>query len=221
MARLSDVYKSKNNREIVLTNFQAQVFEAVIEKFKREGVGGDDIFEETYVLQKDIAEYITGNIAEGGGAVGGLATQTYNFILGIEAAAPVVPDPVVDPIVEEEVIPLQESPIIPVKKPGPRNIPFRDLRDKNRPFRPKSMAEFLKNRGAGGIKPAINITRGGARPAPKPFVRPGNPFLSGIRGGKNLFGGFGESPAGSMASALRNRGGIGSRGFMDLFRNRI
>jgi len=66
MARLSDVYKSKNNREIVLTNFQAQVFEAVIEKFKREGVGGDDIFEETYVLQKDIAEYITGNIAEGG-----------------------------------------------------------------------------------------------------------------------------------------------------------
>jgi len=47
MARLSDVYKSKNNREIVLTTFQAQVFEAVIEKFQRAGVGGDDIFEET------------------------------------------------------------------------------------------------------------------------------------------------------------------------------
>jgi len=215
MAVLSDVYKTRNNREIVLTPYQARVFEATLEKFKKDGVGGDDIFEETYVLQKQIAEYITGNITqEGGSEVVANATQTYNFILGIETAAPVVPEP----IIEEEVVnndPLPISPVTPIKprpfkppvKTGPKNIPFRDLRPKGRPFRPRSMAEFLANGGRPVPNPA---------PVSRQFTRPTvkNPF------GLPSFGNFGESPAGSIASALRNRGGLGSRGFMDLFRRR-
>ena len=185
MARLSDVYKSKNNREIVLTNFQAQVFEAVIEKFKREGVGGDDIFEETYVLQKDIAEYITGNIAEGGGAVGGLATQTYNFILGIEAAEPVIPDPIVEEEIAEEEDAIEELPVSPspVFRPIPKPRPFRPKKPiRRKPTRPRTpLQEIIKNRG-------LPIS-----------VKPSRPSFSG----------FGAPRPGgrSFAEALRNRGG--------------
>jgi len=182
MARLSDVYKTKNNREIVLDAFQANVFEATIEKFKADGVGGDDIFEETYVLQKEIAEYITGNIAAGSGGIGGLATQTYNYILGIETVAPTAP-PVVPP-------PL---PVSPVKPPTP-NTPFRPVK----PFKPVRP-----------FKPAVNVS-------PRPIPRP-NPFFPTIKGpsrfgGFGNFNNFGESPAGSMANSIRNRGGRTGRG---------
>tara|TARA_R110001606_G_scaffold395577_1_gene568095 strand:- start:2700 stop:3254 length:555 start_codon:yes stop_codon:yes gene_type:complete len=109
MAVLSDVYKTKNNREITLTAFQALVFDAVIRKFKIDGVGGDDIFEETYVLQKMIAEYITSNKPKSGntGDVRGQAVECYNAILGI--VVPVVsapqPDPIEDPIADEIIQP--------------------------------------------------------------------------------------------------------------------
>lgn len=206
MARLSDVYKTKNNREIVLDAFQANVFEATIEKFKADGVGGDDIFEETYVLQKEIAEYITGNIAAGSGGIGGLATQTYNYILGIETVAPTAPPIVVepDPVPPVEVAPdpvmpdlppvnVTPLPVSPVKPPKP-NRPYRPLK----PFKPVRP-----------FKPAVNVD-------PKPIPRP-NPFFPTIKG-PNRFGGFGnfnnfgESPAGSMANAIRNRGGRTGRG---------
>lgn len=207
MARLSDVYKTKNNREIVLDAFQANVFEATIEKFKADGVGGDDIFEETYVLQKEIAEYITGNIAAGSGGIGGLATQTYNYILGIEAVAPTAPPVVVeptpvapDPIVQEvapDLPPIDVAPaplpVSPVKPPRP-DRPYRPLK----PFKPVRP-----------FKPAVNVD-------PRPIPRP-NPFFPTIKG-PNRFGGFGnfnnfgESPAGSMANAIRNRGGRTGRG---------
>lgn len=206
MARLSDVYKTKNNREIVLDAFQANVFEATIEKFKADGVGGDDIFEETYVLQKEIAEYITGNISAGSGGIGGLATQTYNYILGIETVAPTAPPIVVepDPVPPVEVAPdpvmpdlppvnVTPLPVSPVKPPKP-NRPYRPLK----PFKPVRP-----------FKPAVNVD-------PKPIPRP-NPFFPTIKG-PNRFGGFGnfnnfgESPAGSMANAIRNRGGRTGRG---------
>jgi hypothetical protein len=113
MAVLSDVYKTKNNREITLTPFQALVFDAVINKFKIDGVGGDDIFEETYVLQKMIAEYITSNKPKSGatGEVRAQAVQCYNAILGITTPAVSVPqpdpipDPIPDPVVDEIIQP--------------------------------------------------------------------------------------------------------------------
>ena len=211
MAKLSDVYKTKNNREIVLDAFQANVFEATIEKFKAEGVGGDDIFEETYVLQKEIAEYITGNISSGGGAIGGLAVQTYNYILGIETVVAAAPTPIVEPTPEPELPPVDESPVMPdlppqlidvVKPPKPKpNRPYRPLK----PFKPVRP-----------FKPAVNVN---PRPIPKP--RPvftgatsgggRNPFfpnfgnLGGFKGlsGLGNFGNFGETRGGSRP---RNRG---------------
>jgi hypothetical protein len=208
MARLSDVYKTKNNREIVLDAFQANVFEATIEKFKADGVGGDDIFEETYVLQKEIAEYITGNISAGSGGIGGLATQTYNYILGIEAVTPTAPPIVVeptpvapDPIVQEVAPYLPPIDVAPAPVPPPPTKPPRpDL-----PYRPLKPFKPVRP-----FKPAVNVD-----PAPTP--RP-NPFFPTIKR-PNRFGGFagnfnnfGESPAGSMANSIRNRGGRTSRG---------
>ena len=156
MAVLSDIYKTRNNREMVLTPFQADIFEATLDKLKLDGVGGDDIIEETYVLQKAIAEFITSNMAKGGanGEVPIRAVEVYNNILGIEASSVSTPVEVVNND------PLPTSPLKPVKpirkpvpivrniptKSTPKNIKFRDLRPADRPFRPRSMAEVLRNR---------------------------------------------------------------------------
>ena len=157
MAVLSDVYKTKNNREITLTPWQASVFEATIEKFKQDGVGGDDVFEETYVLQKAIAEYITGNLAKGGGngEVPIQGATVYNAILGIETVAPVAVEPevTIDDIVKEEEVVTKE-----------KNIKFRDMRDKDAPFRPKSMKEYLDSlKGAPKLEPGTGKGRGGIK----------------------------------------------------------
>lgn len=193
MAKLSDVYKTKNNREIVLDAFQANVFEATIEKFKAEGVGGDDIFEETYVLQKEIAEYITGNISSGGGAIGGLAVQTYNYILGIETITAAAPTPIVETPIEPDLPPVEqimpdlppmESPVA-VKPPKP-NRPYTPIK----PFKPVRP-----------FKPAVNVS---PRPKPRPVIRGGgrNPFFpnfGGLKGFNGLgnFGNFGENRGGT------------------------
>lgn len=204
-ASLSDVYKAKNNREVVLNEFQAQVFENVIEQFKSQGVGGDDIFEDTYVLQKEIAQYITGNVTAGAGSTKGLALQTYNFILGIETmksdpvvVAPDSDDEEIDEIEEEEVI--QEIKRNPRKSNIRKNIKFRDMRDKTRPRRPKTMAEYLKSRGiTRPTRPSISPKR----PAGKP-----RSFKSPVSTG-------GASPFKFDFQALRNRS-KGGRGFSGL-----
>tara|TARA_Y100000389_G_C17433654_1_gene504204 strand:- start:698 stop:1255 length:558 start_codon:yes stop_codon:yes gene_type:complete len=148
MAVLSDIYKTRNNREMVLTPFQADIFEATLDKFKLDGVGGDDIIEETYVLQKAIAEFITSNMAKGGGTgeVAVRAVEVYNNILGIETSSVTTPVEVVknDKVVKR---PLKDK----LSKFEPaggsvKNVKFRDLRPADRPFRPSSMAEVLKMR---------------------------------------------------------------------------
>lgn len=208
-ASLSDVYKAKNNREIVLNEFQAQVFENVIEQFKSQGVGGDDIFEDTYVLQKEIAQYITGNVTAGAGSTSGLALQTYNFILGIETmksdpvvVAPDSDDEEIDEIEEEEVIQEIKRKPRPIKRYDSKrkNIKFRDMRDKTRTRRPKTMAEYLKNRGiTRPTRPSISPKR----PAGKP-----RSFKSPVSTG-------GASPFKFDFQALRNRS-KGGRGFSGL-----
>ena len=220
MAILSDVYKTRNNREIVLTPFQAQVFEATIEKFKRDGVGGDDIFEETYVLQKRIAEFITTQLAQSSGNqnVSVRATQVYNNILGIESAVAVEPEPIVEP--DPTPPPLPESPKIPVKKPvgtvkapapvreAPRNIPFRDLRTK--PSRPSSMTEFLR-RNPGALRPGspmqgLGIIRDRRTGPRRPTSMAEFLAAQGGRIGQ-------ESPADGGQLKSRQRGILGRLGF--------
>jgi hypothetical protein len=86
---LAGIYN--NDREIVLTQFQAQVFNQTVQYFRTNGVGGDNIFEDTYVLQKRIAEYIKQNIPQGGNAPSTFINQVYNGVLGITTTAPAPP----------------------------------------------------------------------------------------------------------------------------------
>ena len=98
----------------------------MIEKFKRDGVGGDDVFEETYVLQKMIAEYITSNCPKSGGPgeIPGKAVTTYNAILGIESVQVSVPqpDPITDPVVDEIIQPDASDLVKDTKNDGKGNI---------------------------------------------------------------------------------------------------
>jgi hypothetical protein len=82
---LTGIYNS-SDREIVLNSAQANIFNQTIQYFKTNGVGGDNVFEDTYVLQKRVAEYIKENM-------GGVLTmntqsailQVYNGVLGISS----------------------------------------------------------------------------------------------------------------------------------------
>lgn len=89
---LTGIYNG-SDREIVLTPFQAQVFNQTIQYFKTNGVGGDNVFEDTYVLQKRVAEYIKGNVTTGGGSPNSFVNQIYNGVLGITPVAPPPPPP--------------------------------------------------------------------------------------------------------------------------------
>ena len=89
---LTGIYNS-NDREIVLTPFQAQVFNQTIQYFKTNGVGGDNVFEDTYVLQKRVAEYIKENVTTAGGSTSSFVNQIYNGVLGITPVAPPPPPP--------------------------------------------------------------------------------------------------------------------------------
>ena len=90
---LTGIYNS-SDREIVLNSAQANIFNQTIQYFKTNGVGGDNVFEDTYVLQKRVAEYIKENM-------GGVLTmntqsailQVYNGVLGISPATPPPPPP--------------------------------------------------------------------------------------------------------------------------------
>jgi hypothetical protein len=89
-------------------------------------VGGDDVFEETYVLQKMIAEYITSNCPKSGGPgeIPGKAVTTYNAILGIESVQVSVPqpDPITDPVVDEIIQPDASDLVKDTKNDGKGNI---------------------------------------------------------------------------------------------------
>lgn len=89
---LTGIYNS-NDREIVLTQFQAQIFNDVIQYFRTNGVGGDNVFEDTYVLQKTVAEYIKENVTTGGGNPSSFILSVYNGVLGITPEVPSSPAP--------------------------------------------------------------------------------------------------------------------------------
>jgi hypothetical protein len=90
---LTGIYNS-SDREIVLNSAQANIFNQTIQYFKTNGVGGDNVFEDTYVLQKRVAEYIKENM-------GGVLTmntqsailQVYNGVLGISPVGGHQPPP--------------------------------------------------------------------------------------------------------------------------------
>jgi hypothetical protein len=72
--------------EITLTTYQAQIFKMVEDFFSSKGYLGEDLFEDTYVLQKRLAEYIVGNVSldRTSESDSYVATKVYNRVLGIQ-----------------------------------------------------------------------------------------------------------------------------------------
>ena len=121
---LTGIFNS-SDREIVLTPFQAQIFNQTIQYFKTTGVGGDNVFEDTYVLQKRVAEYIKENVTTSGGSASSFVTQIYNGVLGITPVEPIIPAP---PVVVQQAPPqslasnLTYAPSSGIASVGPSNL---------------------------------------------------------------------------------------------------
>ena len=78
-----------DGREITLTSFQAQVFNAAIQQLKVGGFEGTPLIEDTYILQKTLAEYIATNVTEANSTenIPQLALSIYREVLGFEPTA--------------------------------------------------------------------------------------------------------------------------------------
>jgi hypothetical protein len=83
-------------QEIELSEYQANVFVEAENILRNDGYLGEDLFEDTYVIQKAMVEYITMNITDVGTSaeISSDARQVYNGVLDIvETAEEPTPDP--------------------------------------------------------------------------------------------------------------------------------
>jgi hypothetical protein len=83
-------------QEIELSEYQANVFVEAENILRNDGYLGEDLFEDTYVIQKAMVEYIAMNITDIGttAEISSDARQVYNGVLDIvETADEVTPNP--------------------------------------------------------------------------------------------------------------------------------
>jgi hypothetical protein len=83
-------------QEIELSEYQANVFVEAENILRNDGYLGEDLFEDTYVIQKAMVEYIAMNITDIGttAEISSDARQVYNGVLDIvEIADEPTPDP--------------------------------------------------------------------------------------------------------------------------------
>lgn len=83
-------------QEIELSEYQANVFVEAENILRNDGYLGEDLFEDTYVIQKAMVEYISMNITDIGttAEISSDARQVYNGVLGIvETADEATPNP--------------------------------------------------------------------------------------------------------------------------------
>lgn len=176
--------------EIIFSEYQAEVFNEAEMLLRTQGYLGEQLFEDTYVLQKRVADWVIDNVpvAADGSTIADEAMMTYNGVLGIavdDAVPPVIDNPVKSEPVKPD-LPTSVRPTLPVFQPTAiRTTPVRPVR---------------------APKPAIATPI--AKPAPKPASRPVVPTSvrrasttkrnTGLFGGitnigrnNGLFGGFG------------------------------
>jgi hypothetical protein len=66
--------------EIILTPYQATVFNAAEVLLRTQGYLGEALFEDTYVISKKLAQYIQNSIPQSNGTVSVNATMAYNYV---------------------------------------------------------------------------------------------------------------------------------------------
>jgi hypothetical protein len=130
------------NQEIVFTDYQADVFNEAEMLLKTQGYLGEPLFEDTYVLNKRLAEWIMANTSMSGTTVESSATNAYNGVLGIETDIPDAP-----PVI---VTPSRSEPISDVRPVQARPLPTRPL-----PTRPVMTSSAVRASTKPMIRPAI------------------------------------------------------------------
>jgi hypothetical protein len=79
--------------EITLTTYQATIFNIVEGYFSSKGYLGEDLFEDTYVLQKKLVEYVVSNVSlnRGSESDSNIANRVYNAVLNISGKPGIQP----------------------------------------------------------------------------------------------------------------------------------
>ena len=85
--------------EIEFSSYQSDVFVAAENLIRENGYLGESLFEDTYVLQKMMAEYVINNVPLSGqsNSITGEALDVYNDVLGIVTPEVVIPPTVSSP----------------------------------------------------------------------------------------------------------------------------
>lgn len=191
--------------EIIFSDYQAEVFNEAESLLRTQGYLGEQLFEDTYVLQKRLADWIIDAVPVNGSASSLMseATNAYNGVLGI--ATDEAPAPVVETVQSEPIKPKVPVSVRPTPRPSFGVTAIRPIR----PMKP--------------VKPKIQTPV--AVPAPKPVTRPKPTTLArpttqirpfgGIQPPTPFGGIMGESPF-NLGNLFGNRGG-GRGGFGGLF----
>ena len=72
-------------KEIILSQFQSEIFNAAEQLLKTQGYLGESLFEDSYVLNKKLAQYIVMSVPQNGQVAADWALKSYNAVLGIRA----------------------------------------------------------------------------------------------------------------------------------------
>jgi hypothetical protein len=174
--------------EIIFSDYQAEVFNEAENLLRTQGYLGEQLFEDTYVLQKRLADWVIDAVPVNGSTSSLMseATNAYNGVLGIatdEAPAPVVVAAQSEPILTKPPISIRETPGLGMPLPSFGVTAIRP------PMRP--------------VKPAIATPV--AQPAPIRTVRPN--LTSIVRGNSGGGRGFTGIFANGFGTGGRNVGG--------------
>ena len=167
--------------EIIFSEYQAEVFNEAEMLLRTQGYLGEQLFEDTYVLQKRVADWVIDNVpvAADGSTIADEAMMTYNGVLGIavdDATPPVIDNPVRSEPVKPD-LPISVRPVF--TQP---DLPFRPTVSvrPSRPMRPVKAP-----------RPAIATPVATAPPRPPiRTVVPTSVVRGNNRGNTGLFGGI-------------------------------
>ena len=182
--------------EIIFSDYQAEVFNEAENLLRTQGYLGEQLFEDTYVLQKRLADWVIDAVPVNGSTSSLMseATNAYNGVLGIptdEAPAPVINTVQSEPIRPER--PVSIRPVLPSPSFGVTAA----IRPPMRPVKPAIATPVAK--------PA---PRPVSTPVPTSIVRAGNGGSVANGGNTGVFGG-GRNTLGNIGLS----GGIFGNGF--------
>jgi hypothetical protein len=200
--------------EIIFSDYQAEVFNEAENLLRTQGYLGEQLFEDTYVLQKRLADWVIDAVPVNGSTSSLMseATNAYNGVLGIatdEAPAPVVVAAQSEPILTKPPISIRETPGLAMP------LPNFGVTGGIRPPRPGGLAPRP-------VKPAIATPV--AQPAPIRTVRPNLTSIvranNGGGFGINGFGGIRNNSNGNIFGDTGIGNSYGIRTLINNFRNR-